>query len=275
MNLKKISVVLYIALLASFSLCKEKEISKEGEEAPVEEEVSEVSKEGTEATGTLEALSQDKLNLECGTCGTAEDGSEYTEFANTFLLSKKEGCKYAPISLIDADPKTAWVEGAKGQGIGAEVIMPRLLNPNKPVKIWSGYGKSKSLFYANSRPKKIKITIIQGREDYGDAHDASGCGHHYAKLKNVAEQVVTLKDMNAYQKLPIPKFDVKQYKDFPAEYYKMDGTDMQIHKEAVERGEAKPFKEALKNYSYFLKIKILDVYKGKKYEDTCISEILN
>ena len=194
-------------------------------------------------------------------------GDEESPFTNTYLKSKTT-CVYAPKNTVDGDPKTAWVEGVKGIGIGAEIIIPKPFNPNNPVKIWAGYGKSNNLFYANNRPKKIKVSVLKAREagDWVDPHDATGCSQlSFGGFKTVAFHTIDLQDVNGFQDLSLPSFRQEKYKDFPPKYYSMDWAERENHQEV----------EILWDYSYFLKLEILEVYKGNKYDDTCISEIAN
>jgi hypothetical protein len=152
-------------------------------------------------------------------------------------------CRYSVGRISDNDPKTAWVEGVQGQGIGEVLIVP-CLDLKKPVKIWAGFGKSDAVFSSNSRPKKIRTVVI--RTPHGDP---TQYGAEYKDLTIIAEGTAFLIDKNGYQNLPVPKFNIELYlpKDF----------DQKVE------------------YQYFLGIEILEVYPGSKYEDTCISEITN
>jgi len=152
-------------------------------------------------------------------------------------------CTYSAGNISDNDPKTAWVEGVKGTGIGEVLIVP-CLDLSRPVKIWSGYGKSESAFTANCRPKKIRTVIVRA-----DPGGFSQYGKNYENLKVIAEGVVSLSDKNQYQNLAIPKFT------FDSFFSKTFNT--------------------YKKYEYILGIEILEVYQGTKYDDTCISEIVN
>jgi len=152
-------------------------------------------------------------------------------------------CRYSSSKITDNDPKTAWVEGADGQGIG-EVLIIECLDLGKPVKIWAGYGKSAGIFTSNSRPKTIRIVIASG-----ETRGATQNGMMYENLKVIAEKVVSLNDINGYQSLPLPVFKTETYFSI-----KLDGQ---------------------MEYKYFLGIEILEVYPGSKYKDTCISEIVN
>lgn len=61
--------------------------------------------------------------------------------------------------------------------------------------------------------------------------------------------IINLKDVNNYQTIKIPDYKVETY----------------VHKAFDSKIE----------YAYFLGIEILDVYKGTKWDDTCISELRN
>ena len=152
-------------------------------------------------------------------------------------------CRYSVGKISDGDPKTAWVEGVKGPGIGEVLVVP-CLDLKKPVKIWAGYGKSNAIFKANNRPSVLRLVIVRA-EKYGAPQE----GYIYENLKVIAEGKVTLEDKNDYQSLQIPDYT-------PESYFS------QRFNENTE-------------YMYFLGIEILDIYKGSKYDDTCISEITN
>jgi hypothetical protein len=152
-------------------------------------------------------------------------------------------CRYSVGSLTDNDPKTAWVEGVDGPGIGEVLIVP-CLDLKKPVKIWAGYGKSDAIFKANNRPKVLRLVIVRA-EKYGAPQN----GYIYEKLKVIAEGKITLEDKNNYQSLQIPAYT-------PETYYS------QRFNEDTE-------------YMYFLGFEIVDVYQGTKFDDTCISEVTN
>lgn len=152
-------------------------------------------------------------------------------------------CTYSAGNISDNDPKTAWVEGVKGYGVGEVIIVP-CLDLNKPVKIWSGYGKSESVYTTNSRPRKIRTVIIRA-----DPGSPSQYGKNYENLKVISEASVILSDKNGYQNLAIPEFTSDSF-------------------------FSKTFNTYMK-YEYLLGIEILEVYPGTKYDDTCISEINN
>lgn len=115
--------------------------------------------------------------------------------------------------IKDNDPKTAWVEGKADDGIGEWVEFtydpPVIL---ERISVINGYMRSETLYYANNRVKKIRISFDDGT-------------HFDQVLKDgeLKPQIITL---------PEPK----------------------------QAGK--------------VRLTILETYKGSKYNDTCISEII-
>ncbi len=85
--------------------------------------------------------------------------------ASSFLKSNwnKYEENYHPSYALDDDPKTAWVEGAEGVGIGEKLTIPvSALKSARAVRlvIFNGYQKSKALLAANGAPKEVTIRIL-------------------------------------------------------------------------------------------------------------------
>lgn len=140
--------------------------------------------------------------------------------ASSVLESKND--RYSPLNLLDNDPKTAWVEGVKGDGIGEDLTIYISDSAGRwtarsvhKLGIVSGYAKSKDIFYKNNRPKKIKLTV-----------------YPYNSSKYSMEHILK------------------------------DSMEMQY----IELKE--------KTLTSDIKIEILSVYKGSKYDDTCISDVI-
>lgn len=165
--------------------------------------------------------------------GNPPDDAAYVEWT----------CRYTAGKLQDGNTKTAWVEGADGNGLAEVVIVP-CLDLQLPVEIWAGFGKSESLFLGSNRPKAIRVAIIESQQT-----DPTQYGTYYRDLSIVAQHDVSLQDLNGFQSLPLPTFEVKTYFD-----------------ERV--GEER-------TASYFLGIQIISVYQGARWKDTCISEVRN
>lgn len=212
----------------------------------------------------------------CGICPRDPAEDWRSDFSRGFL-GEGESCTYAPFRLVDGDPQTGWAEGGGGPGIGAEVVVPALLDLSRPVRIWAGYGRSPDLFTANARPKRVRVSVLRLRlTPDTDPHDATGCSFStYVEPVVVAEHEVDLQDLNDYQDLPVPGFDVEHYDEYPLEWLEMDGEERRQHQQRVDAGEAAPYQPEPWAYAYALKLTLLDVYPGTRHEDTVISEIGN
>ena len=168
--------------------------------------------------------------------------------------------KYDIGHIIDKNIKTAWVEGVKGDGIG-EYILIAVPEETRTINIFSGYGQNISLFYKNNRPGKIRLSYFLGVEDAFPGQYSS----HYKAVKFADEYIITLKDTIALQHFDFPFRDINKLAAFRKkclEDFKNAGYRKGMH--------APPEPPQVK---WILKIEILDVYKGSKWDDTCISEI--
>ena len=85
-------------------------------------------------------------------------GTVYCSNASSTLSSQGKN-NYSVNNINDSDPRTAWVEGSPGYGIGEsfEMDWPASINPG--IVIFNGYQKSIKTWKDNSRVKKFKIYI--------------------------------------------------------------------------------------------------------------------
>lgn len=105
-----------------------------------------------------------------------------------------------------------------------------------PVKIWAGLGSSPEMFRANCRPRRVLVSVLRA-----EGGSATQMGVVYQSIKVLAQGETELKDFYGFQSLTLPAFSF-----------------------APDAGG-----------SLFMAIKILSVYPGTKYKDTCISELTN
>lgn len=174
--------------------------------------------------------------------------------------SHMEFGKYDIGHIIDKNIKTAWVEGVKGDGIG-EYILIATPEETRTINIFSGYGQNISLFNKNNRPSQIRLSYFLGIED---AYE----GQYYSYFKAVKfedEYILNLNDTIALQHFDFPFRDLERLSAFKIKC-------LEDFKNAGYREDmyAPPEPPRVK---WILKIEILDVYKGSKWDDTCISEI--
>lgn len=81
-------------------------------------------------------------------------------------LPQKDIIHY-PKRTIDGDLSTAWSEGVDGSGIGESIDFgfDTFFNVSR-ITIWNGYHKSEKLYYANNRPKKIRVDVSNSEESF-------------------------------------------------------------------------------------------------------------
>lgn len=94
--------------------------------------------------------------------------SESTQFGiititTSSTLAAQAGNSYAPMKAMDGDNRTAWVEGAEGDGIGEWIK----INYESPMPISgiyfnNGYGKTKKSYAENGRVKEALIETANG-----------------------------------------------------------------------------------------------------------------
>ena len=154
--------------------------------------------------------------------------------------SSQLGEKYSPEKGNDGKVNTCWAEGKPGSGIG-EWILFYQYELYLDFHLYNGLWASKELYYANNRIKKAEVTVyrVYGKKD-----------GVFSEPCIVSRKVVELED-----KIWPTNF-LRKYKGINQEQW------------------YKKYKKFKHQFFYnFIVIKILDVYRGTKYDDTCISEL--
>jgi len=162
--------------------------------------------------------------------------------------------KYNARRVFDRNFSTCWAEGSRGFGKGDWVIF----NSAAIFWIYNGMWRSKALFYANNRVRRMKISFyeIYARDytSYDINLKPETTRTVFTNVYLQSETVVELPD-GMYpieidkQSDPIPFEISPDNKNLPDEKQANDG-------------------------DLFCRLEILDVYRGTKYNDTCISEIV-
>lgn len=182
------------------------------------------------------------------------DNSKYHSEINKILYNfKKTTCVetiksssilkdvYSPQKLLDADFSTAWAEGTQGCGINESIsIKFKDSSDIKSLHIINGYQKSAETYLNNSRIKKLKLEML-------------------ISAKNNAKSEIKEIELLDYNK-----------KDFDPMYGSDFEKNIRNRKQALISPDDFDYEYSIKS----VKITILEVYPGTKYEDTCISEII-
>lgn len=81
------------------------------------------------------------------------------------ILDPQFGNRYGGVNLLDGNMATAWVEGAKGDGIGEKLVIsydsPRILSR---LVLANGYNKNRDIYTKNARLQSVTITGQAGEQ---------------------------------------------------------------------------------------------------------------
>ncbi|MEY8428121.1 discoidin domain-containing protein [Lachnospiraceae bacterium 46-15] len=142
----------------SYIMEKEEALRLAADDEGIEEAVSETDTEGTDDVKEMDAVQTNMYAIQMENVAEVSASSSLSEYDMT----------HEPQFLTDGKVKTAWVEGAAGQGIGESVTL--YFDDVYQVTgfdIYAGYHKSKSLYHKNSRPKEIYVEFSDGSgEDF-------------------------------------------------------------------------------------------------------------
>lgn len=161
--------------------------------------------------------------------------------------------RYGVLNLVDGNYTTAWVEGELRSGVGQSVYIS-LPHYCRSINVHAGYGKSPSLYQQNNRVKRFRVTCHVGINPVGYASEVTMLfkmmqlpGEHYIDLRDV--------DMLQTFMFPFAHADIAKFTEKVKELY------------------ATHHEEPIFQVSAFLQLEIVSVYKGTKYDDTCVSEL--
>lgn len=156
----------------------------------------------------------------------------------------KDFGKYGSTNLSDTDPTTCWAEGADNNGSGEYIWMTIPENISN-IRIRTGYQKNEAIYNANNRPKNLEFELFASYEPSGYVTESH---NGFCISEPLTSRSVVLEDKLGYQNMQLG-FDWSEIRD-------QLSNDRTFDKDR-----------------FVLKIKILDVYKGNKWNDACISDI--
>lgn len=181
-------------------------------------------------------------------------------FSATSVLDQDNGFidmtgRYGPLNLFDRDLETVWAEGAADDGAG-EAVFITIPENCRTITVFPGHGKSSVLFENNNRIRTLKIKAFAGINPEGYV---SEIGVLYRLKAYPEEAVAELKDIPDFQTIDFPfsHSGLEEFADRAKEEFSIDFPD-----------------QIAGHTTLILKLEIESVYKGEKWDDTCISEIL-
>jgi len=153
--------------------------------------------------------------------------------------------KYGSVNLGDNNPETCWAEGSEGNGAGEYIWMIIPKNTSQ-LNFRNGFQKSETTFMGNNRVKEITVYLYPLHQPQGyvtETHTGFFIG------EPLYSQTVFLDDISGMQEL------------------NLDINWNEINSKLI-------YNEVFEEERFVLKIEITAVYKGNKWDDTCISDII-
>lgn len=194
-------------------------------------------------TWTMSSAQEKILLIDTGSnlCyATSELGNDKLLYPNQYGIS----------NVFDQDLSTAYVEG--NDDYGSETSLYFVLPEHTDsISIFNGYGKNRERFKQNNRIRELVLSFYVGVHYEGHATETALEYQIYPYPKTYP---LALNDTFAFQKknLAVSSDRLTHFKD-SISYLVKD----------------KP----VNDISYILKMNLKNVYKGTKWDDTCISEI--
>ncbi|MDY0296915.1 MAG: hypothetical protein RB296_06315 [Acidobacteriota bacterium] len=187
------------------------------------------------------------------------DLSGYGLFAATSELSAAHTrtlnarTRYGPANLVDGDLFTPWVEGRPDAGIGESVFVVVPENCRR-LNIFPGHGRSRELFSKNNRPSRLEVTFHAGIHCDGEVTETALL-FHTRRFEH--RFLLELKDEFRRQTFSVPA----------------SSTELAEFLEQSRREFNAGFERPVARVVLIVELKILDVFRGTHWDDTCISEV--
>ncbi len=191
--------------------------------------------------------------------------------------------RYPAVHLFDKSTETCWAEAAAGDGVGQSVTFIT----NRPVTrigLVNGFARSADLYDRNGRVKRLGVYLfaaftapgLVSETDYylyfGRTKKAKGS----IKVRDTADMQhfdfpFTSEEQESFLQVSLERF-LEEHEDF-AEKIEED-LGYEKDDELYGRQLAAFFRDVKEAYSIFcVRLEIDDVYKGSKYNETCITEL--
>jgi len=206
---------------------------------------------------------------------------EETEWASSELTETIRGksVTYSVLNAIDQDPSSCWVEAAEGNGIG-EYIAFEVQDPVDSLLITNGFARSASLYEKNGRVKTFAVTPILAVTAPGLVTETDA--RLFFAYEASPAKTISLEDTRGEQTIGMPwSYDAQE--DFILESMESFADDFPQFSEMISREYEKTYGDDESGYFYdfmrmnyvlyCLKLEIVEVYPGSKYQDTCLTDV--
>ncbi len=180
-----------------------------------------------------------------------------TEAAYRAALSA-HSCTYSAFSATDGDVASAWFEHAPWYGAQEVMVFP--YRDGARLEIFGGYGGSEQYFLLNSRPKRVRLTILEPGVVIPAERDV-----RVTSFRVAGRGEVELADLFDFQPLSVPGYSLSvgdRLTEMAGRYATIHGAEpgVQTALEGVGR-------------LLYIALEILDYYKGDEWDDNAVAEI--
>ena len=167
-------------------------------------------------------------------------------------------CTYSAFSATDGDVVSAWFEHAPWYGAQEVMIFP--YRDGAQLEIFGGYGGSEEYFLLNSRPKRVRLTILEPAVVVPREQDL-----RITSFRVAGRGEAELEDLFDFQPLPVPSYALTAG----------DRLTRLADRYATQHGAEPGVQNALNGDGRLLYIafEILDYYKGDQWDDNAVAEI--
>ncbi len=167
--------------------------------------------------------------------------------------------RYSVRRMTDNDPSTCWAAG--NGGVGVKIYILAAPGAGR-IGIINGLAKNRALFLANNRVKKFIAVLYAG---YTSSGHLTEIGRNYVVTPWPVSKTIVLGDTMSEQSLKFP-FDWNEVSSL------MDRVKKDAETWAASQREPAEL-EGTMTLVYILSLEIKELYRGNKYNDTCISEL--
>lgn len=152
--------------------------------------------------------------------------------------------KYGSTNLSDNNSQTCWAEGSDKDGEQEYILFTIPVNLLE-IRLRNGYQKNEEIYKANNRLRNIELELYASYQLMGyitESHNG------FCLSERLTSSIVEIKDVSGYQNISL-NFNWEEIN----ELMQQDNT--------------------FDKDRFVVKLKILDIYKGDKYNDACISDL--
>jgi hypothetical protein len=178
-----------------------------------------------------------------------------------YLEDPRVSLRYSYVNLFDGQVDTSWAIGDGGPGTVICLGIPR---GAEEIRVVNGYAAKMDLFAKNNRVKRLKASLFMG---YSFPDRVTELGQLFSLYGIGFERSLALADSISLQSVALG-IDWDRVDEAAKEAEKRFEEDClglsEFEREAYARGTIA---------EYLLRLEIVDVYPGSKWNDTCLSEL--